>query len=179
MELNAELHESDPSYGTGGHAVVENARFLSDMVKLGPFETVLDCGCGKGILLKHLRELQPNCRIYGYDPAVREYNVEPPICQFTYCTDVLEHIEPTFLERVLEHIASKTSHAGYFVVSTVRAQKTLKDGRNAHLIVKDNEWWAERINQHFNIVETGVHDRAAVFTVLAKSINFSVANSST
>ncbi len=169
-KLNAELHSDQPNYGAGGNGAAEDAKFLCSLIEQGPFSTVLDYGCGKGVLLDHIRKSMPNSKIFGYDPAIPDFSDDPPVCQFTYSTDVLEHVEPTCLNDVLAHIASKTSHGGYLVVSTIPAQKTLKDGRNAHLIVEDCSWWADRIGQHFNIVTEDRHDIATCFSVLAKGL---------
>jgi len=53
---------------------------------------------------------------------------------------------------VLEHIASLVKVRGLLVISQRLANKTLADGRNAHLIVKPTKWWMERLKKHFGEV---------------------------
>jgi hypothetical protein len=40
---------------------------------------------------------------------------------------------------------------GYFVISTIEAKSILSDGRNAHLIVEDKEWWKATLGVHFSL----------------------------
>ena len=39
--------------------------------------TVLDYGCGKGVITSTLQEQYPNIRFEGYDPAVQMFNNVP------------------------------------------------------------------------------------------------------
>jgi hypothetical protein len=62
------------------------------------------------------------------------------------CIDVLEHIEPKLLENVLDDLQRVTREIGFFTVSTVLAEKTLADGRNAHLIVEGPEFLVAEVH---------------------------------
>ena len=68
-----------------------------------------------------------------------------------YCGDVLEHVEPEYLQDVLADIKRCMKRAGLLVISTIPAKKTLPDGRNAHLIVESPLWWGSVLSQHFII----------------------------
>lgn len=68
------------------------------------------------------------------------------------CLDVMEHIEPELLDNNLAHIKSLTKMVATMTIATVQAQKTLSDGRNAHLIVKPKDWWIEQLRRHFSVV---------------------------
>lgn len=107
---------------------------------------VLDYGCGKKLLEKAL-----GFKISNYDPAISglENNKNPH--DFVYCGDVLEHIEPEFLDNVLSDISRCMKKEGIFVISTIPAKKKLPDGRNAHLIIKDNVWWKFKLSTYFNV----------------------------
>jgi hypothetical protein len=61
------------------------------------------------------------------------------------CTDVLEHIEPTLLDNVLDHIERLTREVALLVISCRPANAVLPDGRNAHLIIETPDWWLEKL----------------------------------
>ena len=102
-------------------------------------EDVLDYGCGVGALGRNLAEVGISIR--EYDPAVRGRDEPPGPADVVACTDVLEHVEPDRLRDVVQHIRSLTRVALLAAISTRLAGKTLPDGRNAHLIVRDGDWW--------------------------------------
>lgn len=109
--------------------------------------SLLDYGCGKGVILSHLKEKYPNIKCVGYDPAVPMFerlNQSKFDCVFS--NDVLEHIEPDFLKNVLEHINSKAIKYVWLRIDTRPARKTLPDGRNAHLILENQDWWTDKIS---------------------------------
>ena len=65
--------------------------------------------------------------------------------ELVICTDVLEHIEPELIDNVLKHIESLTLKTAYLIIDTLPAQKNLPDGRNAHLIIENQDWWTNKI----------------------------------
>ena len=67
------------------------------------------------------------------------------------CTDVLEHIEPDRLDEVLDDLKRVTRKMGFFVVATRAADKTLPDGRNAHLIQQERDWWLPKLAARFDV----------------------------
>jgi len=117
--------------------------------------SLLDYGCGKGLILSNLRDQYPNIKCEGYDPAVPMFSMIPTKkydCVFS--NDVLEHIEPQFIDDVLQHIDNLAKQFIWLRIDTKPARKILLDGRNAHLILKDQHWWTEKLttNIHGNIV---------------------------
>ncbi len=66
--------------------------------------------------------------------------------------DVLEHIEPDYLDNVLDDLQSLVQRCGFFPVHIGPAIKTLPDGRNAHLIQQPPAWWLPRLLSHFELV---------------------------
>ena len=141
-ELNRKLHEN-PDYGTSGRFYVEKVRGFG-------IKDILDYGCGKGTL-----EAGLGWKIKNYDPVTNPERPEP--ADLVVCTDVLEHIEPEYLDAVLEDLRSLTKGVGYFVLNTGKAKKYLEDGRNAHLIQEGKEWWVGRIEKFFKVVECIEH----------------------
>ena len=91
--------------------------------------------------------------VLEYDPAIEGKNKVPLPADLVVCTDVLEHIEPEYLDSVLVHLASLTQLASFFVVHTGPAQKELADGRNAHLTIENSEWWRRKIGAYFQVSE--------------------------
>lgn len=153
------LHE-DGNYGVAG-------QFAGDLVgrylrRLGA-RSILDYGCGsKRSLLKGL-DLPPDVVYEGYDPCVPEFAAAPCPAELVVCIDVLEHVEPLFLDNVLDHLGELCDPYGLFTVETGPAKKLLPDGRNAHLIQENLAWWKPRLEQRFELLEVGQEPRWFAF----------------
>jgi 2-polyprenyl-3-methyl-5-hydroxy-6-metoxy-1,4-benzoquinol methylase len=143
--LNADLHRTNPSYGTSS---ARHAGFVRSIADRFGCRTVLDYGCGKGALRQSLGF---TLDVREYDPAIEGKNERPDPADLVACTDVLEHIEPDCLDAVLDDLRRVTRKAGVFIVSTVPSKKTLADGRNAHLIVEPYTWWLPKLWDRFGI----------------------------
>ena len=143
---NRLLHETNSKYGTSGAKWTKKAAALIAETKAA---SVLDYGCGKGLLKAGL----PEANIREYDPAVPGKDAEPEPADLVICTDVLEHIEPDCLQAVLGHLRQVSREYTFVNISTRAAVKSLHDGRNAHLIVEPPEWWKARLEEHFQIVD--------------------------
>jgi hypothetical protein len=136
-KLNTRLHEKAPHYGRSGYLHAEAVAAL--MVQ---FDTndVLDYGAGKCTLQAALQ--LPIC---NYDPCIPELSAPPAPADIVACIEVLEHIEPDYLEAVLADLRRLTRQALYATIATVPSTKRLADGRNAHLIVEERQWWRGRL----------------------------------
>lgn len=143
---NLLLHIARPTYGKSGSRWTA---VVAKLVKDFDPDTILDYGCGKQTLSLSL----PHLNIVDYDPAIPELSQEPLPADLVICTDVLEHIEPEYLENVLDNLKFMTLRNAFFTVATRPAQKKLPDGRNAHLIIEDFEWWKEKLEKRFKIIE--------------------------
>jgi len=91
----------------------------------------------------------------------------------TVCCDVLEHIEPEFLDDVLDHLMELTDLILFCTINTGPAGKTLEDGRNAHLIQQPMEWWLPKLWERFAIQTyqiTGQNE----FMVIANNLNLEI-----
>jgi len=64
--------------------------------------------------------------------------------------DVIEHFEPAQLDESLKLMQSKFSRAAFLLIACYPAKKQLPDGRNAHLIVENADWWLARVKQQFD-----------------------------
>jgi len=163
-EINTQLHNDKPTYGKSGH---KWKNIVLDLCKHNSTFDVLDYGCGKSTL----QEALP-FRINQYDPAIDIYSEEPSPANIVVCTDVLEHIEPDLLDNVLSDIKEKMLLGGLLTVATRPANKILSDGRNAHLIIEDRDFWTKKITDLFNVVyveENMTQDGEIIYIVEAQN----------
>jgi uncharacterized Rossmann fold enzyme len=146
-QMNEQLHQKNLAYGVGGGKHADTVKKLVKILqKTTEFVSVLDYGCGRGYLAKALP-----FPIGEYDPAVAGKTDSPRPADLVACTDVLEHIEPDRLMFVLDDLRRCVKQLGYFVIHTKASKKTLPDGRNAHLIQQNKEWWMAELQKFFKI----------------------------
>jgi FkbM family methyltransferase len=126
---------------------------------------ILDYGCGKQTLAAAL----PDRQVRGYDPAIPALSAPAAPADLVVCTDVLEHVEPSCIEDVLDDLCRVTGKAALITVATRPAVKTLADGRNAHLTVKPFTWWKEHFLARFDLLDV-VEEAGNEFTLLVKSL---------
>ena len=116
--------------------------------------SIIDFGCSQGILIKKIKEEFPHIDCIGYDPGVIEYEVFPnSAVECLISNDVIEHIEPKFLDITLEKINMLFTKSARLIIACYPAKKNLPDGRNAHLIIEKPDWWLEKIKIIFNDCE--------------------------
>lgn len=149
LEQQKQLHQN-PNYGI---ASLNFAQLVIQMADEMSAKSISDYGAGKCNLQKKMNELgRSDFQYYPYDPAFPEYG-DPKAADLVCCIDVLEHIEPAYLEAVLKDLERITSKFGFFTIHTEPAGKQLPDGRNAHLIQEPASWWLPRLCEHFDIVQ--------------------------
>lgn len=153
-ELNKQLHDENEHYGGGGDRRLNDVRKLVNKYKP---QTVLDFGCGKGNLHNIFMEtLTVNSHVpiwQNYDPCIRQYENPPHAADFVICSDVMEHIEEDFVESTLAALRELTNKHIYFVIGLGLANKSLPDGRNAHITIKPEKQWIALISKYFDVVE--------------------------
>ena len=138
INIQKQLHASNEHYGISGAKYSDLVRPVSDWGRLA----ILDYGCGKQTLSRHLG---PAYRVTDYDPCIDGLDTPPEPHDVVVCTDVLEHIEPEFVEQTLAELRRLTLKRALLSVCTRPAIKTLADGRNAHISLHPDDWWLERI----------------------------------
>ena len=161
-----ELHKN-PNYGI---ASIAAASTVSKVCNVYGVEELLDYGAGKGNLAKHLQVDHP-MRVQMYDPAIPKWSEKPEPSEMVACIDVLEHIEPLLLENVLDDLKRVTKRIGFLSVSCVPAEKTLSDGRNAHLIQAPLEWWLPKIMERWELHVAQRTTDGFFVLVMAREIN--------
>lgn len=149
--LNIQLHRENLTYGTNGSLYKDAVLKLYDDIKA---KSILDYGCGKGYLAKELP-----FPIWEYDPCVAGKMDSPRPADLVVCTDVLEHIEPDYLDFVLNDLQRCVLSHGYFVISMVPAKKTLSNGMNTHLIQQGREWWIDVLKVYFKIPPISIAEK--------------------
>ena len=152
-------HEICPEYGTSGSAA-RIVKSLSAQIK----GTVLDYGCGKQALQRAL----PDVEIVGYDPFIPGLDKEPEAADIVVCADVMEHVEVEYVRGVLDHIQSLTKKVAVFIIQCAPAQKTLPDGRNAHITLMPHDWWFKRVKERF--LPSEVSESETSLIIVAQSI---------
>lgn len=160
------LHQRKPSFGSAG-----KYKGLNEWIDKWKPQSLTDYGCGKGNVMKEIGSRYPTCQLQGYDPGVLEYNQVPEFAtDLLMCTDVLEHIEPEMIDNVLQHIDTLFKKSAFLLIDTREAIKTLPDGRNAHLIIEDNDWWTNKISTHLtgNIVINSKQKQQKILMVVDK-----------
>jgi cyclopropane fatty-acyl-phospholipid synthase-like methyltransferase len=130
--------------------------------------TILDFGCGKGKLVETLKVQFPDKTITGYDPANPEFDhsIDHNVYDLIYSSDVLEHVEPEFIDQTLAYLSTKSKYS-YHLIALSPAKLILADGRNAHLIQETTEWWKQKfIDNGYTILKEdyseGVKDKPSM-----------------
>jgi hypothetical protein len=150
LELQKKLHKN-PNYGL---ASAQYANLIKKIFLDNNFVSISDYGAGKRNLKRELKHLGlRNFQYFPYDPAFQDdpdYS-DPMPADLVCCLDVLEHIEPDYLNNVLDDLRKITVNTAIFTIATRPASKFLDDGRNAHLIIKPINWWLSLLLPRFEI----------------------------
>jgi hypothetical protein len=146
-----------------GCSVDGYAKRIIDMAQEWGEAVVLDYGAGKQSLREHLNKTI--IKYIPYEPSDPACCSAPDACGFVVCIDVLEHVEPEFIDAVLDDLRRVVLRVGLFTISTKAASKSLPDGRNAHLIQEGRDWWAEKIDARFRVFSEGAAPDAVIFVV--------------
>lgn len=120
-------------------------RHLFNFIVNNKPQTILDFGCGKGKLIETLKVQFPDKTITGYDPANPEFeqSIDNKFYDLIYSSDVLEHVEPEFIDQTLAYLSTRSKYI-YHLIALSPAKLILPDGRNAHLIQESPEWWKQK-----------------------------------
>ena len=155
-EQNGQIHRTNPTWGITHEFDVAMVREI--LRQYPSLVSVLDYGCGKGRLGKVL-----GGQVQSYDPAVPEFASEPRPADLVVCTAVLEHIEPDCLDDVLADLSRLTLQMAYLKVDFMPSSHFLADGRNAHLIQQDLNWWLPKLTAHWQIKAIENRERNFIF----------------
>lgn len=131
-------HRINPDWGNSA------AFWIDDINKhIKDSASVLDYGCGKGILSQLIKQ-----DVFNYDPAM-DIDERQEV-DFLVCVDVLEHVEDEYLHDVLSDMV-KYPRKGFFIaVHTRKANHYLSNGQNAHINIKSHDEWRRILSMYMN-----------------------------
>lgn len=158
MHLEGEKYLGIPARETfDGRSLQGQIRRVKQLIDRTGAETVLDYGSGKGqqydpkpIKIKGEGEWDGVLDYWGvdevvcFDPAYPPYST-PPSEQFdgVVSTDVLEHCPEDDVPWIVEEMFSFARRFVFATVACYPARKRLPSGENAHITLKDAQWWRE------------------------------------
>lgn len=149
LDLYKTVHKINPHYGRGG---VELFPVIAEFVQFLSPKSILDYGCGKGNLVRTLTQNYPAINVYGYDPAIEEFDKLPKDkVDFVINTDVLEHIPEYELPETIAKISSLSKNV-FFHLHHGKASFTLPNGENAHCTVWPPEKYYALLSEFFPYV---------------------------
>lgn len=111
--------------------------------------SVLDFGCGKGLMGEFVKKHAPHVRWVDYDPGIAGKDTLPDE-QFdlVISCDVLEHVEPEHIDDTIIQIADRTKFVLYNNIACAPANSTFGSGpyqgENIHLIIEEPSWWKKK-----------------------------------
>jgi hypothetical protein len=138
-----------------GQSLLPHVRRIKRLVDATEARTVLDYGAGKGLqyrpqpIIIDGRKVSDGVAEYWdidevrcYDPGYQPHS-DLPSGKFdgVVCTDVLEHCPEEDLAWIVDEIFSYATRFVYLNVACFPARKTLPTGENAHITVREPEWW--------------------------------------
>ena len=131
-------------------------KFLDTLLSENNINSMLDFGCGKGMPFSNRNSNE--FTVYNYDPVTSPIEL-PTSVDLVYSSDVLEHIELSELDNVLNCLFTIGQRYQYHLIACHPAKKSLSDGRNAHLIIESPDWWREKIqNNNWKIIHEDILD---------------------
>lgn len=160
------LHEKG-NYGT---ASIQYAPMVSSIIERMGITHLLDYGCGRQCNLAKNLKLKTKLTYQAYDPGVPRFSKAPLPAQMVACIDVLEHIEPDYLEGVLSDLKRLCEGVAFLSIHTGPALKVLSDGRNAHLIQEPMMWWLPKLWERWDLQTIQVMDNGFFVVGTAKLI---------
>lgn len=149
------LRDKHKTYRWGGSVLTKTSEIVYIMQLINN-QDVLDYGSGYGCLSENIKKGYEkfNINVIEYDPGIVEKSTIPEPCDLVVCVDVLEHIEPEYVDNVLDDLVRVISNIGYFVINFQEAFQILSNGKNAHLTIHDYKWWYDKLKNRFEIVES-------------------------
>jgi hypothetical protein len=168
------LHQTHNKLKSWGNTAGSRYKMIVSYLQKYSCTTLLDYGSGSSSLKNALDKYYPNVyNVLEYEPGAQDKCSPPEPCEFVVCIDVLEHVEPDYIDAVLDDLQRVVIGTAIFTISTEPAFTTLTDGRNAHLIIQPYIWWYDKIASRFDIV-TQSHNTSNCFFILKTKQNANV-----
>lgn len=124
---------------------------------------ILEIGCGRGISLDILNR-NGCCKCTGVDITLEGTKTGAPVFEavawdlpfendsfdYSFSTDVLEHIPPGFVKETLKEIGRVTRNKTFHQIAVVEAV-TEYQGSQVHLTVEPGTWWDKQFKKYCKI----------------------------
>jgi hypothetical protein len=138
-----------------GHSLLPHVQRIKRLIEATGAKTILDYGAGKGLQYRPQRividgrqvadgvaEYWDVDEVRCYDPGYGPHS-DLPSGKFdgVVCTDVLEHCPEEDLAWIVGEIFDYARRFVYLNVACFPARKTLPSGENAHVTVREPQWW--------------------------------------
>jgi hypothetical protein len=144
-----ELHAKQKWGAQGWKCLPDVLRAILELKAHTP--SLLDYGAGEQTLKKTAEWALPQVRVTSFDPGIPGIDKMPSgVFDIVTCTDVLEHIEPQFVDKTLDTLRRYTKGAAILYIACTPAKTMLPDGRNAHLTVESPEWWLPKLQSRWS-----------------------------
>jgi len=142
-----------------GHSLLPHVQRIKRVIDATDAKTLLDYGAGKGLQYRPQRitidgrqvadgvaEYWSVDEVRCYDPGYGLHS-QVPAGQFdgVVCTDVLEHCPEEDLAWIVGEIFNYARRFVYLNVACFPARKTLPTGENAHVTIREPDWWQDMI----------------------------------
>jgi hypothetical protein len=133
-----------------GHSIKRHLTEIAELVRVTEAETLLDYGCGRGhqYLVRRYHMLWGGILPHCYDPGVMGMSTLPdgPF-DGVICNDVMEHVPEEEVAATLDAVFSLATRFVFLGVSTSPSHKTLPDGRDCHVTIRERAWWQQRVRE--------------------------------
>lgn len=158
QELLQQYRQQRPDWGNTGYMIADEIYQL--MIDCH-YVSILDYGCGDGSLKRAILQNPPPDLLYfdEYDPGVEGKEICPDnLYDLVVCKDVLEHVEPEYLDNVLVHLARLTGKMLWCKIAYIPSPAVLPDGQNAHRCLLTPYEWKQQLSDYFGIVVVNNED---------------------
>lgn len=145
-------------YGSTNHG----KRFLVDILKKSK-EPLIDVGCGRNNFTKLIKTYNSNFNAIGIDFVFQEADIVCPAHNIPLDTnfantitsfDFFEHLVEADIEIVIEEF-TRIAQNNCLFFATISHKDSVNRGPNGetlHPTIKDKEWWLEKLNTKYLIV---------------------------
>lgn len=150
-------HARHPEFGTHRHPYLrEPLEALAKRIATPEKPSLLDYGCGKGAFLQDLTATGWFRFTRGYDPAVAAFKARPAQqYDIVLCIDVLDQLEESYVDALIEDVAQYTRCFALFDVITVQTPAL------AHLEPRSAQDWQQRIGARMRLEQTLIRPATA------------------
>lgn len=166
IEYYKEMHANGINLSSGTYKSKEKtyngkttsyyAKTIKNIIDKNKYQSLLEFGCGKGQYYKKKFKIKNetipplnnywNLKINLFDPCVKKYHKFPnENIDISICIDVLEHIPEEDHDWILEKFLSITNFFSFIQVACYPAIALLPNGKNAHISIKDHNYWQDKL----------------------------------